>query len=159
MKLPEWIRKRFANWAWRVVSSRESDFDLIGDDGRPYLLRWYIIPPNPVLSVYVHCFAGPDFGRHLHDHRSGSLSLILEGRYIEKSGTPRMMRTRVGEIREHRKGDIVYRPARVAHMVAETYGAMTIFITGPTIRKWGFWVDGKWIYWRTYLKQQTTGPK
>lgn len=159
MKIPEWIRKRLANWAWRVVSSRESDFVLIGDDGWPYLLRWHIIGPNRFLSIYVHCFAGPDFGRHLHDHRSGSLSLILEGRYVEAWGTPRMMRSGARQVSEHRKGDIVYRPARHAHMVTETYGAMTIFITGPTTRDWGFWVDGKWIPHAKYIAEQATGPK
>ncbi|MGE0289492.1 MAG: hypothetical protein AB7I42_25890 [Bradyrhizobium sp.] len=159
MKLPNWIRRPLEDWAYRVTMSRVADF-ILEDGERAYLYRWHIIPPNPVLSLYVHLFAGPDFGRHLHDHRSASLSLVLDGWYEEIWATPQMcMAGGDGVVARVEKGDVVYRPARNAHMVTRTAGAVTIFITGPTWRRWGFWVNREWVDYKTYFEQQQSGPK
>lgn len=159
MKLPNWIRRRLITWAYDVTASRNPDF-ILEDDDRVYLYRWHIIPPNPVLSLYVHFFANEDFGRHLHDHRSGSLSLVLDGWYEEDYTTPRRARLQLLETYARREaGDIVYRPARIAHMVTRTAGCITIFITGPTWRNWGFWVNGTWVPHAKYIAEQATGPK
>lgn len=165
MKLPNWLCKRLVSWACIVTTDRAPDFTL-RDQHRVYLYRWHIIPPNPVLSVYVHFFVNEDFGRHLHDHRSGSLSLVLDGWYEEVSASPRMQRARgrsgaivFDEVERRSGGDIVYRAARLSHMVTRTAGCITIFITGPTWRNWGFWVDGVWMPHERYLQLQQQGPK
>lgn len=162
MKLPAAIRRRLARWIYRAIGRRPPNFVLKDDtDGTVYLQRWHIIPPNPFLSLYVHLFVGPDQGRHLHDHRSGTLSVILDGWYEEEVSTPELMRRDWrGSWLVHRKGgDIVYRSARTPHMVTQTGGALTIFLTGPTTRDWGFWVDGRWVPHCEYLAAQTEGPK
>jgi len=158
MKMPIWLRKRLSDWAFQVIASREPDFTLTEGD-RTYMLRWHVIPPNPVLSLYVHMFVGPDVGRHLHDHRSGSLSLILDGGYTEAHSTPMGMVKGVAQLARREARDVVYRPAHHPHMITHTDGAVTIFITGPTWRNWGFWVDGRWVSHKRYFVTQATGPK
>jgi hypothetical protein len=42
-------------------------------------------------------------------------------------------------------GSIAYRPALHRHTVqVDKGGCWTLLITGPTIRRWGFWVGKKW---------------
>lgn len=168
MKLPEWIRRRLASWAYSYMHTHTVDFVLADDvDGQVYLYRWHIIPPNPVLSLYVHFFANEDFGRHLHDHRSGSLSLVLDGWYDEIFASPRFQRAYgkadcaivFEDVKRRAAGDIVYRKARMSHMVTKTAGCVTIFITGPSWRTWGFWVDGTWVPHQRYIAEQAQGPK
>ncbi len=159
MKLPEWIRRSLTTWAV-ARTNRPPDFELEDENSKVYLWRWHIIPPNRLLSLYVHFIAGPDRGRHLHDHRSGTLSVILEGNYVEVHSTPqREARQLERQAKQRTKRDVVYRPARQPHMIIATGGAVTIFITGPTWRTWGFWVDGKWIPHAKYIAEQATGPK
>lgn len=159
MKLPNKLREWLLGWATDVAASRDADF-ILSEDDRVYLLRWHVIPPNPFLSLYVHMFLGPDFGRHLHDHRSGSLSLVLSGKYHERHTTPRRARLQfTGSYNWRHAGDIVYRPARRPHMIEHVDNAVTIFITGPTWRDWGFWVGGTWMSHKRYFDAQKAGPK
>lgn len=58
------------NW----VSNRPPDV-VIGGFQNPYLLRWYVIPRNPVFNVYVHLFLRSDDDRALHDHPWANLSV------------------------------------------------------------------------------------
>jgi hypothetical protein len=157
MKLPDWLCRWLRDWAYRVANDRLPDF-VLEDCGTYYLLRWHVIPPNRWLSVYVHLFIEPDFGRHLHDHRSGSLSVILDGEYEELWAEPRMLIAGTDGVHSRRtKGEVIYRTATRPHRITSTPGALTLFVTGPTTRNWGFWVDGVWMPHERYLQQQ--GPK
>src|SRR5690606_8416676 len=68
----------------RVVLARQPDF-IVGADNPegPYLERWYLLPRNRVLNVYLHRFLRDDDDRALHDHPWAWLSLLLQGSYVE----------------------------------------------------------------------------
>jgi hypothetical protein len=73
------MRNYLLNWA----KSRNPDF-VIGGNERPYLLRWWVIPRNPVFNVYLHCFLRSDDDRALHTHPwLFNVSWLLLGKYRE----------------------------------------------------------------------------
>lgn len=61
---------------------REPDF-IIGGAADPYVRRWWLIPRNPVLNVYLHEFLRSDDDLALHDHPWWNASLLLWGTYTE----------------------------------------------------------------------------
>lgn len=125
---------------------------VIGGNTDPYLLRWYLIPRNPFLNVYLHKFLRDDDDRALHDHPWWFVSVILRGGYIEHtefSDGTKVLRCRTSVIdvlSPWWKRSIAYRPASWRHRVAlphtETGGRVpcwTLIITGRRSRTWGFW--------------------
>lgn len=103
--------------------------------GCPYVIRWRI--ETPIGSVRLHHWLGPDDDRAFHDHPWWFLTFVLRGGYIDVSPE--------GD-------DHLYAPAvrfRRAHhrhtVVPECEGAWTLVITGPKVRRWGFWLNGKFI--------------
>ena len=79
MKLPTFIRRALLSRVRKVMARREPDF-IIGDN---YLRRWWLIPRNRWLNVYLHEFRASDDDRALHDHPWASCSIILRGEYFE----------------------------------------------------------------------------
>ncbi|MCG7592439.1 hypothetical protein [Mycobacterium sp. PSTR-4-N] len=140
--LGEWFRRLFTGEPHQIIGG--------ADD--PYLLRWYVIPRNPLLNVYVHKFCRSDDDRALHDHPWWFVSLMLRGQYDEvtNAGTNR-----------RRAGSIAYRPAEWRHRVQllghyvtpyrpsdDPTGwsdhwveqpCWTLIVTGRRVRTWGFW--------------------
>lgn len=124
----------------------------IGGADRPYLLRWHLVPRNRLFGIYLHCFLRSDDDRALHDHPWWSLSLSLEGRYLEivpvdQSDPNGPTRTLV-----RRPGTLVLRRATHAHRIVIYPGmpAWTLFIVGPVVRKWGFWCPQGWRRWQDF---------
>ncbi|MFA5712006.1 hypothetical protein [Mycolicibacterium sp.] len=125
-------------WLRRLLSGRPHQ--AIGGAADPYLRRWYLIPRNPVLNVYLHQFLRSDDDRALHDHPWWFVSLILRGRYDEVTdrGT-----------RRRRPGSIAFRRAETRHRVEllpdAAYEAeascWTLIVTGRRARVWGFWCE------------------
>lgn len=65
------------------IARRPPDF-VIGGHERPYLLRWWVIPRNPVFNIYLHQFRRSDDDRALHDHPwLFNASWLLSGEYVE----------------------------------------------------------------------------
>lgn len=67
----------FKQW-WRLEPHL-----VVGDPDDPYMLRWWVIPRNPLLNIYIHKFLRDDDDRALHDHPWPSLSVLLRGRLRE----------------------------------------------------------------------------
>lgn len=113
-----------------------------------YLHRWYIWPwkrRGDRLSVYLHWIRQPDPGRHMHDHPSWSITIVLRGWYAE--------RFMGGFDRYNGPLSIRYRPAWEAHTIEDVApgGCWTIWIRGRLYRKWGFWLtDDHWVEWDEY---------
>lgn len=148
MRLPDW----FINFAYAcafAMRMRRAPNLVIGDPARPYLRRWYVIPRNPLLNIYVHEVLRSDDDRALHDHPWVNCSIVLAGGYHEHC-------IAAGGI--HRRtwrgaGSMVFRRPRSAHRleVPERGRAITLFITGPRIRTWGFHCpDAGWRHWRDF---------
>lgn len=121
--------------------SSEPDLTISGEDGRPYLHRWYVIPRNKEANVYFHVQVASDPERPLHDHPWDSQSVILSGGYLEviQRAPPFGLVTR----EQRHKGQVITRGAEEAHRLILPDGVpytMTLFTTGPVVRDWGFWV-------------------
>ncbi len=120
-------------------------------DGSPYLRRLHLLPWNPHINVYLHRFAGSDDGRGMHDHPFDSISLCLSGLMVEHMPHNHPDRERgiapEGDaVRHVRPGSIRFRGAGHVHMLElVSERAITLFVTGPRVRDWGFWIDGEWI--------------
>jgi hypothetical protein len=125
------------------VPTRRPD-QVIGPARRPYMLRWYLIPKSDRGNLYLHVILCSDDDRALHDHPWDSTSLILAGQYIEV--TPHG---------NHRRqaGDMIVRCDQEAHRLiipADAGPAVTLFVTGPKTREWGFHCPQGWVPWRDF---------
>ncbi|HEY5644800.1 MAG TPA: hypothetical protein VIS76_02565 [Pseudomonadales bacterium] len=121
------------------------DEEICGD----YMHRWYLIPKNRWLNVYLHRFQEPDPGRDLHDHPWWSLSIVLKGRYLERFSVGAETHTRtVGGL----TGFLRLRRPTTRHAIdwVSPRGCWTIFITGPKVREWGFHTSAGWVHHSTY---------
>lgn len=118
-----------------------------GSPDRPYLSRWILERQTAgngrsSLSIYIHRFTADDPAIP-HDHPWDSTSVLLAGRLLEEwtpTGTTPFHPCH--STRRLSPGDVVYRPAAHTHRLSITgsaKSALTLFITGPRIREWGFW--------------------
>lgn len=145
------ISQRIIDWA----SNRPAHM-VIGGHEAPYLLRWYLIPRNPVFNIYVHLFLRSDDDRALHDHPWVNCSILLLGEYVEHQIAQGGI-----NIKTLRKaGDWYIRPSgKIAHRVELNNGpCWTLFITGPKYRQWGFHcpVQG-WVHWKRFTATDDPG--
>ncbi len=126
--------------AWAIqVMQRAPDY-VIGED---YLRRWWIIPRNAGCNVYLHEILRSDDDRAMHDHPWSNTSYLLFGSYVEH--TPEGRFTRIA-------GDIVEREATDLHRLEVIPGecAISLFITGPKVREWGFQCPQGWVHWEKF---------
>lgn len=137
------------NHRWLRKWLRGEPHQIIGTNSDPYLLRWYIIPRNPVVNLYLHQFLRSDDDRALHDHPWWFWSVVLAGHYYEHRADGRRIRRRAGSI--------AYRSATTRHRVElpisqdrfsllrREESCWTVVLTGPRRRIWGFWCPGRLV--------------
>lgn len=120
--------------------------------GVDYLHRWHVIPRNRFFNVYLHRFIGSD-GPVLHDHPWPSLSYMVRGWMIEHDN--------FGEsaifARRWR-----YRSAKYAHRLQRPLtplDVVTLFMTGPICRMWGFHTSRGWVPFREFLPAERRAPE
>lgn len=107
----------------------------------PYMQRWVI--NFGVCSVRFHRWFYSDDPRHLHDHPWWYLTLVLRGGYVDVSPSGEDVLL---------PGSVRWRPAEHRHTVrVNPGGCWTLMLTGPEVRKWGFWVKGKFKKVRRYF--------
>jgi hypothetical protein len=124
---------------------RKPDF-VIGDN---YMHRWWLIPRNRYLNIYLHKIMHDDDDRALHDHPWWSVSFLLKGELLEvhKNGTRSPLRFFP-----------LIRSAKFAHMLKVAKGPVwTLFITGPVIRGWGFHCPKGWVHWKKFVDIRDKG--
>jgi len=132
----------------KVALRRPPDF-IIGGADNPYMYRWWVIPRNRVLNIYLHYFLRSDDDRALHDHPWINCSVLLRGEYTEHTiaagGINRMQILKAGAIRLRWSG-------KFAHRIELHNGeCWTLFITGPKYREWGFHCPfAGWVHWRKF---------
>ena len=117
---------------------------VVGSPESPYLYRWFLIPRNRWLNVYLHKFLRDDEDRALHDHPWNSVSVCLRGGYDEQTDAG---------VKRFRVGSVKYRSATYRHrVIVSTLGrpAWTLFITGRRVREWGFWCPKGFIHWQDF---------
>jgi len=179
MKFPNLARKLFHTLHARVASQRPPDF-IVGanDPNGAYLRRWYLVPRNPVLNVYLHQFLRDDDDRALHDHPWAWLSFLLDGCYFEHTiaagGVHRRTLRGIGSLkisgprRAHRvelvqwadpdEFDNGYAALAASYSRQPSAPCWTLFITGPRVRRWGFHCPQQgWIDFARFTKPGSTG--
>lgn len=131
---PSLPTKKFT-FAWREV---------LGLPECPYVIRWRL--ETPWGSIRLHHWLASDDPRHKHDHAWSFRTFVIKGGYTDSSPD--------GD--EHLKAPATrWRPATHQHTVfPDPGGCWTIIVTGPKVRPWGFWVNGKFMkanrYFLTY---------
>lgn len=132
-------------WAAKVME-RPHDFTI----GNDYIRRWYIVPRNEHFNIYLHHILHSDDDRALHDHPWPNTSWLISGCYVEH--TPDGMHMR-------KAGDVVMRPATALHRLELPTGkqAVSLFITGPKAREWGFDCPQGWKHWADFTDPSNPG--
>jgi hypothetical protein len=127
-------------WAKRFLSGQPHL--VLATDEVVYLRRWYLLPRNPFVNLYLHNIVSSDPADAYHDHPWHSVSILLKGTLLEDRPFRR--------IRAIRRFRITYRSAESAHrlVVPPDQNIWTLFATGPRVRQWGFLVnrDGHLIW-------------
>lgn len=120
--------------------TRTPDF-IIGDN---YLRRWWIIPRNRFFNIYLHEINKSDDDRALHDHPWWNLSIVLQGGYTEVVPSGSYLR---------KAGQFILRSGKTLHRLVIPKGgqAVTLFITGPNYRPWGFACPKGWRPWKSFV--------
>lgn len=124
---------------------RPPDF-IIGEVSAPYLKRWWAIPRNKWFNIYWHEILKGDDDRARHDHPWWNLSIILRGGYWEDTPTGTKWRG---------AGAFILRPATALHILrlepGQKKSTISLFITGPIIREWGFACPKGWRHWKDFV--------
>lgn len=157
MNLPRWLTEFIRLRIARRILSRAPDF-IIGGDERPYLMRWFVIPRNRLFNVYAHMLLRDDDDRALHDHPWPWVSIILQGRYAEHSIRAGGIHVRrvyeAGSIRAH----LPWYAHRLEMLTQPGENAcVTLFITGPRVRTWGFHCPKGWVSFKRFTDPETNG--
>lgn len=137
-------------WKWFRGWLTGGPHFVVGPAHDPYLLRWYILPRNPLFNIYVHKFLRDDDDRAMHDHPWPSMSVLVRGRYIEQTSQGR---------REYGPGSVLFRGASYTHRVEliDCKPCWTLFITGPRVREWGFHCPQGWVHWKKFVTPGNPG--
>lgn len=135
---------------------------VIGPNDDPYLLRWYLIPRNPVFNVYLHWFMRSDPTEVLHDHAWSSVSWILHGHYFEHTKLPHYQceQKAADHLKKFQEGDVIIRlSGKVPHriLINRQVPCVTLFVTGPRYREWGFHCPRGWVPWFKFVDSERPG--
>lgn len=137
----------------RIADRRPPDF-IVGGKEDPYLMRWWVIPRNRFFNVYLHHFMRSDDDRALHDHPWWNLSILLRGEYTEHT----IAAGGVNQAVIRRAGQFKFRGAKSAHRIELHNGpCWTLFLTGPTLRTWGFHCPRGWRPWKEFVSDRDNG--
>lgn len=138
-------------WA-KGIMERTPDF-VIGEAANPYLRRWWLIPRNPLCNIYLHEILRSDDDRAGHDHPWSNTSVLLEGEYEEVTYYRNEPWSEAYRFKR-RAGDVVSREATDTHRLIVPDGgrAVSLFMTGPKVREWGFWCpEGpRFVHWEAF---------
>lgn len=113
----------------------------IGGTENP-LVVCYIVFRSPRGSLFIHKLCRSDYERALHDHPWPFVSLVLKGGYCEVLEDD--------SLNTRKRWSVAYRPALFRHRVIAPKPCWTLVLVGPRQRKWGFWVDGAFCWWRRH---------
>lgn len=126
---------------------------IIGDN---YLLRWYVIPRNSHLNIYLHKFLHDDEDRALHDHPWWFISIMIKGAYREVLGRNKIVDRCAPSVAfrhaEHRHRVVLFRDRN-----DKKKPCWTIVITGRVVRNWGFHCPQGFVRWQDFTLESDYG--
>lgn len=107
------------------------------DCGEPYMVRLTFLD-NRFFSLKLHIILRSDDDRALHDHPWWFVTWILVNGYIEHTEHGVFVR---------KPEQKLFRPAKFAHRVEIKNPAVSLVLTGPRSREWGFFTKAGWVEW------------
>lgn len=114
---------------------------VIGDEDCPFLRRW-TLETRRGRSIRLHHFFPDHLEDVAHDHPWWFITFVFKGGYIDYTCAE-------GETVKTDYVDAIgfrYRSGDHQHMTrTDRRGAWTIVITGKLGKRWGFWVDKRFI--------------
>ena len=138
----KWLAEKLIN---RAMSTPY--FHLFKPDGSAYMLRYWLLPYNRwIPAARIHFIQASDSDRAFHDHPWSYLTIILKGGYYEVKPMFDKSGLYLGDSRVYYgAGSVLLRGAKSWHRLelANNEGAVTLFITGKYIQKWGFMENPK----------------
>jgi hypothetical protein len=131
-----------------------------------YMNRWFI--KTKYGGLRLHHILRSDADRHLHDHPWDFTSFILWGEYWEELPIAQPDEPYFGDSfngvspypgasvwpKHWPRWSVVRRKATDAHLLRLSRPVWTLVWHGPNERKWGFWTEEGWVYWRDYAGAQ-----
>ncbi|WP_373087099.1 hypothetical protein [Zhongshania sp.] len=145
MRVPAFLLTRLQTKAEHITQGLPTK--VIGTD---YLRRWHVLPRNWLFNVYLHHVTGNDPDINLHDHPwLFNYSIVLRGEILEEMPDgERVLPT----------GTLTARLGRAPHrLLLQSPDSLTLFITGPKIRRWGFYTPSGWVCSKLYLREGGNG--
>jgi len=143
------VNNLLSRWAEKYIASRSPDYVIGMDRTPPYLNRWWVIPRNRFFNVYLHEIQQNDDDRALHDHPWLNMSYIIKGGYREITKQGVYIRP-VGTFRFRR-------PTTAHRLVLMGKRTVSLFITGPVVREWGFHCPQGWRHWKDFVSIRDGG--
>jgi hypothetical protein len=159
-----WIDRKIDQFICSIRDSNRLKIP-IGPVDDPTYWRWFVIPRNRFLNIYLHNWRHDD-AQDLHDHRAANISIILQGFYSEERflWTPE-------EGQPLPKTDFIYRPnhsitfrlpSRPHRVIlfrfnGKPVSCWSLFIKFPDVREWFFWCPGntttgaRRVPWQQYV--------
>lgn len=114
-----------------------------------YLYRWTVLSWRGHFAVYLHHFVGDDWSLDLHDHPKRFISIGLWGWYLEETPSAYLD---VSFVKKYRAPWIRTFPATHIHrLTVPSKNCWTLVIVLKPVREWGFWHQGLFMPWRSYV--------
>lgn len=139
---------------------KNPDLTIRREDGSKYLERWWLIPKNKYLNLYLHHFHNSD-PEVLHDHPWASVGMLLAGSYREhvsvyskyRQATKHVVRTPFWPV--YRSPDCVHR-IELFGMLGRVFPVWSLFMTFPKVQEWGFWCKQGKVHNKEFLNKEGT---
>ena len=132
------------------------------DTDSAYMHRWRLLALTRGRRLYLHHFFGNDWSEDYHNHPKAFISIGLWGSYVEHQLTLAIAGEELGKATAPPRYIINRRTFKApwirrfgpnhAHRVDTAKSCWTLVYVGPRVQPWGFFREGKWIPYRTYLK-------
>ena len=109
----------------------------LGEKECPYAFRYVFIFFG--FAIRIHKWIRSDDKRNFHDHPWWFITFVLKGSYTDVYNDNNIIKQDT-----LKRFKLRYRPSNHRHYVdVPKEGCWTILLTGRPIRKWGFYIDGK----------------
>ncbi len=127
--------------------------DTVSLNGSPYLKRWFVYILGR--TVRLHKFYRGDDARAVHDHPWAFWTFPLRSYWeVLGDGTTQL----VERFKWHHRPSSYQHIVLGSHAKADKRGVKfwtpepfwTIVVTGRKDRSWGFWPNGKYVYYRDF---------
>lgn len=129
-------KSRWSFWRWHDIRL----------DGKLYLTRLTLLT-TPLFGIKLHKIHLPDSDRGLHTHPWSFISFILRGGYVELES--KMPQT--GSLKIKNINWFSYKNTITAHKIIRVKPkTLTLVLTGPKIKSWGYWNRKHFIDWQDY---------